>query len=142
MSDAINAIRSFNRFYTNILGLHERHLLNSHFTLAEVRVMYEVMQATQVTASDLTTALNIDKGYLSRIIKKLEKHGLIHRTPAAHDRRKALIEMTPAGQQQFTQLNQASNQQIAELTQALEPSTMRSLVKHMEAIKSILGEAR
>ncbi len=138
MKNAIHAIRSFNRFYTNILGLHERHLLNSQFTLAEVRVMYEVMQAKSITASELIAVLNMDKGYLSRIIKKLEKHGLINRQVSTLDGRSFTIKMTATGRQAFSILNKASSAQIADLTQSLDESALTDLIKHMHAIKNHL----
>ncbi len=139
MNHEINAIRSFNRFYTNILGLHERHLLNSQFTLAEVRVMYELMQTENSTANRLINSLNMDKGYLSRIIKKLETHGLISRQVSHEDARSYTIQMTTEGRQAFAILNQASSAQIAQLTQDLDSAALSDLIKHMHAIKSHLA---
>ncbi|MGJ8664423.1 MAG: MarR family winged helix-turn-helix transcriptional regulator [Marinicella sp.] len=138
MNSSIKAIRSFNRFYTNILGLHEKYLLNSRFTLVEVRVMFEVTHAKTINARDLVNTLNIDKGYLSRVIKKLENNGLISRTKDTIDRRSLQVKMTAKGNLEFQSLNHASNEQIAGLTTHLDQHSLKELVNHMLQIKSIL----
>jgi DNA-binding MarR family transcriptional regulator len=75
--DFINKIRSFNRFYTNILGLLNQHMLGSGYSLTEVRVMLEISKINHCTANALATQLDIDRSYMSRIINNLEKNELI-----------------------------------------------------------------
>ena len=70
-ADHIANIRSFNRFYTRVLGLLDKYILNSQYTLSEVRILYELATHENLTASDLIETLHIDKGYLSRIILDL-----------------------------------------------------------------------
>ena len=69
----ISLIRSFNRFYTNILGLIDQHILKSEFSLSEVRVLHEIEKTENCTSKMLSDTLYMDMGYLSRIIRKFEK---------------------------------------------------------------------
>jgi len=76
-SQFIKEIRAFNRFYTNIIGLLDKHILNSNYSLPEVRIMFELYHNAGLTASDITSLIDIDKGYLSRILKDFQKNKLI-----------------------------------------------------------------
>jgi DNA-binding MarR family transcriptional regulator len=73
----IQDIREFNRFYTRLIGLLDGHLLDSNYSLAEARILYEIYTGKQISASQIVSTLNMDKGYVSRILKKFEKEGLI-----------------------------------------------------------------
>ena len=70
-------IRNFNRFYTNFIGLVNRHILQSPYSLAEVRDLLEIDTAGKCTARDLTGKLDIDPGYLSRMLSRFVKNGLV-----------------------------------------------------------------
>src|SRR5664279_4552971 len=92
----IAAVRQFNRFYTQKIGVLRDRLLQSAFSLAEVRVLYELARdrdaaaspdAAALTASRLAIDLGLDAGYLSRILKNFEKQGLIRRKVGIHDGR-------------------------------------------------------
>lgn len=134
----IAAIRSFNRFYTDLIGLLEKHLLNSNYSLAEVRVLYEIYTAGSIQASQIMVIMHIDKSYLSRLLKRLEKDKLLDKNPAEHDARASLISLTEKGISLFKELNEASNHQIKGLIQHLDPGQQTALVTHMDAIKTIL----
>ncbi|MGH7971645.1 MAG: MarR family winged helix-turn-helix transcriptional regulator, partial [Limisphaerales bacterium] len=82
-------IRRFNRYYTRQIGLLQQGLLETAFSLTEVRLLYEMAHRQDVTASDLATDLSLDPGYLSRILANFEKRGWIHRKPSASDRRQS-----------------------------------------------------
>ena len=140
MNKSIQTIRSFNRFYTNILGLHQKHLLHSEYTLPEVRILFEIFNSDAITAKDIREKLDIDKGYLSRLISKLEKRGLIRRKTADTDKRVSHIHVTALGNQEFNTLNRASSQQIASLTKHLSAGALRELTTHMQAIQSLLEQ--
>src|SRR5215510_488239 len=107
--DLINQIRSFNRFYTNIIGLLDRHFLDTPFSLTEGRVLYEISHTELCTAKKIRTNIDIDEGYLSRIIDKFIKSGLIRKSPASEDRRLHVIILTEKGQREFSKLNDNSN---------------------------------
>jgi DNA-binding MarR family transcriptional regulator len=135
---AVQEIRAFNRFYTDIIGLLDAHLLNSAYSLSEVRTMYEIYTGKSVQASQIMTAMHIDKSYLSRILKKLTQEGLISKTPSEEDARASLISLTEEGMKVFKTLNKASDEQIDELISNLSPRKQEQLVNHMKAIQDIL----
>jgi DNA-binding MarR family transcriptional regulator len=140
MTTTINPIpdiRAFNRFYTDIIGLLDKHLLNSTYSLAEARIIYEIYYGGNVQASQIMTAMNIDKSYLSRLLKKLEKEKLIIKNPSGHDARAMLISLTKNGLEEFGALNKASDEQISKLLTNLNNTDQQELVSHMNSIMNI-----
>jgi DNA-binding MarR family transcriptional regulator len=137
-SNAIAQIRAFNRFYTDLIGLLDKHLLNSDYSLAEARILYEIQVGQPISASQIMATMHIDKSYLSRVLKKLEKDNLIRKQSSARDARTTLLSLTPEGLAVFTTLNQASNEQIDALLRTLPPAQHQELVRHMQAIHTIL----
>ena len=135
----IDKIRSFNRFYTNIIGLLDRHFLDTPFSLTEGRVLYEISHTELCTAKKIRSNIDIDEGYLSRIIDKFIQNGLVRKTPAAEDRRLHLIVLTEKGKRVFSKLNENSNQQISELLRKLSESERAELVQMMDNIRVLLG---
>src|SRR5215510_11983649 len=117
--DLINKIRSFNRFYTNIIGLLNRHFLDTSFSLTEGRVLYEIGHTEGCTAKKIRSNIDIDEGYLSRIIDKFIQKGLVKKTPAQDDRRLHLILLTERGQREFSKLNGNSNKTISQMIEKL-----------------------
>src|SRR4051794_32657555 len=93
----VQELRAFNRFYTNIIGLLDRHILNSNYSLPEVRVMYELYHRTALTASDIIALIDMDKGYLSRILKKFGKSKLINKINSSTDKRASVVQLSPKG---------------------------------------------
>jgi DNA-binding MarR family transcriptional regulator len=134
----IQEISNFNRFYTDLIGLLDNHLLNSDYSLAEARILYEIFTAKQLSASDIIHSLSIDKGYLSRILKKFEKQDLVARKSSDEDARVSLLSLTDKGLNVFRELNDASSQQIATLISAIPVSQLDELVQHMKAIAALL----
>src|SRR5437764_14714042 len=108
----VEAIRRFNRFYTRQIGVLTEGLLESMFSLAEARVIYELAHHEQTTASVLGDELGLDAGYLSRILQSFKKHGLIDSQPSKTDRRQRILRLTSAGQDAFAMLNARSYRQI------------------------------
>jgi DNA-binding MarR family transcriptional regulator len=138
----IQEIRIFNRFYTDLIGLLDNHLLNSDYSLAEARILYEIYIGKEISASTIITKLNIDKGYLSRILKKFDKKGLIAKTVWNDDARVSLISLTGKGVKVFNSLNDASNQQIDSLIGSFPEQQLNDLVQHMNAIMAILKKPK
>src|SRR5690349_5791930 len=101
----IAEMRAFNRFYTGIIGVLNEQILDSRFSLPEVRVLYELYHNGAMSASDIISLLHIDKGYLSRLIKQFEKEKLIHRKQSKEDARSSLVELTATGRKEFEILN-------------------------------------
>ena len=134
----VQTVRRFNRFYTKQIGVLNDGLLQSPFSLAEVRVLYEVAHREQPTAVQLANELALDDGYLSRILRTFRKRGLIARTPAETDRRQRLLALTPRGRSVFASLNARSDDQVATMLRELSPSDQDRLVDAMRTIESLL----
>src|SRR5215217_619784 len=99
--EIIDRIRSFNRFYTNIIGLLDQHFLDSPFSLTEGRVLYEICNTEGCSAKKVRAKLMIDEGYLSRILDSFIRRGLIKKTPSPSDGRLRIIVPTEKGKQEF-----------------------------------------
>lgn len=136
----IHAIRKFNRFYTNILGLLNQHLLGSEFSLPEVRVLYELAHSRDITAKQLTRELKIDPGYLSRTIKRLEKQGLVYRVQSKEDGRSYHLYLTDKGKETFLRLDELSDRQIGGLTANLSTDSQAQLAQGMRVIEEALAD--
>ena len=134
----IEEIRAFNRYYTGLIGLLNDHLLDSEYSLAEVRILYEINTHQPVSASQIMSEMGIDKGYLSRVLKQFEKNGLISKQVWGEDARVTLVSLTAKGETLFSKLNAASDQQIESLITNLTREQQRTLVEHMQAIKGLL----
>jgi DNA-binding MarR family transcriptional regulator len=135
----INKIRSFNRFYTNIIGLLDRHFLNTPYSLTEGRVLYEISHIELCTAKKIRANIDIDEGYLSRIIDKFIKGGVIKKTPAPEDKRFHIIVLSEKGQREFSKLNDNSNKMIAQMIERLSQQERTELIEMMERIHELLG---
>ncbi len=135
----IDAIRGFNRFYTNVLGLLDRHLLDSDFSLSEARVLYEIGHSEHCTAKRLIEDLRVDPGYLSRIIKRFEKQGLVYRVQSAADGRLYYLYLTEQGRLTLSQLSELSDQQIAQMVNRLPLPLQQRLVQGMSMIETTLS---
>lgn len=137
-TDIITDIRGFNRFYTNILGLLDRHILESGYSLTEARVLFEIFKTEDCTANTLCHQLNIDASYMSRIIKKFEKNGLIQKIASRSDNRSNIINLTDYGMDEFHKLNDRSEQQIREMIAPLDENARNEIHKAMNTIKKYL----
>ena len=137
--EVIDQIRSFNRFYTDIIGLLDQHFLNSPFSLTEGRVLYEIQHIEGCTAKKIREKINIDEGYLSRILNAFRKKGLITKSPSPADRRLNIIKLTETGQKEFTSLNEQSDQLISRLIEKLSEEECQELLSITERIRHLLG---
>ncbi|MGI9485836.1 MAG: bifunctional helix-turn-helix transcriptional regulator/GNAT family N-acetyltransferase [Geminicoccaceae bacterium] len=138
-NNQINAIRSFNRFYTRQIGLLEEGLLKSEFSLTEVRILYELAHSDGLTATGLGRDLGLDAGYLSRLLKKFEKRDFLIRRPSADDARQSVLALTTLGREAFSPLNQSSHDEVAALLDRLVTNEREKLVKAMGTIQMLLG---
>ena len=136
----IEAVRSFNRFYTRRIGVLQDGYLHSEFSLAEVRVLYELAQRERSTARELGQALDIDAGYLSRIVHGFVRRGLLDRTASDHDGRTRWLCLTPAGRAAFEPLQDSARRQIGALLAALPETAQAQLVTALRQVESLLSE--
>lgn len=139
--DSINKIRSFNRFYTHILGLLNQHILESGYSLTEVRVMLEISKINHCTANALATQLDIDRSYMSRIIKKLEKGELITKAQSKKDNRFNFITLTAKGNETIAILSKKSAAQIISLIQPLNQNQLEKVTEAMAVIKNVISDS-
>jgi len=135
----IAAVRRFNRFYTRQIGLLDEGLLNSPFSLTQVRTLYELAQREQTTAVALCTALGLDAGYLSRILAAFEKGGLLEKEVSREDARSAWLRLTKKGHKAFEPLNARSSEQVTRMLAKLPPPKQHKLVQAMGTIESVLS---
>jgi DNA-binding MarR family transcriptional regulator/GNAT superfamily N-acetyltransferase len=135
----VDAVRSFNRFYTKQIGVLHEGLLGSRFSLTEVRVLYELAHREQPTAADLIRELGLDAGYLSRILRGFAKRGLISKTPSTADGRQTLLSLTARGRKAFAPLNTRSHGEVAAMLTGLPAARQARLIEAMGTIQTVLG---
>ncbi|HEY2242980.1 MAG TPA: MarR family transcriptional regulator, partial [Xanthobacteraceae bacterium] len=97
----IAAVRRFNRYYTRQIGVLRKTFLDSPYSLGEARVLYEIASCRAPTASDIARRLDLDAGYLSRVLRKFERRGLIRRRTSPSDGRQSHLTLTPRGRKSF-----------------------------------------
>jgi DNA-binding MarR family transcriptional regulator/N-acetylglutamate synthase-like GNAT family acetyltransferase len=135
----VAAVRRFNRFYTQKIGVLEEGLLRSEFSLAESRVIYELAQRDRPTASELAKDLGLDAGYLSRILRSFERRGLVAKEPSETDGRQSLLSLTDAGRDAFAGLNARSRDEISALLGTLTEAEQARLLDAMHTVETLLG---
>jgi DNA-binding MarR family transcriptional regulator/GNAT superfamily N-acetyltransferase len=133
-------VRAFNRFYTRVIGVLDRSYLASPYSLTEVRVLFE-LAAGRREVPDLRAALNLDAGYLSRILTRFDRDGLVTRTPSERDSRRHVVTLTPHGESVFAELNARSDAEIGALLDRVPPSDRAELVAAMRKIERLLTAA-
>jgi len=135
----VQRVRSFNRFYTRQIGLLTESVYQSPFSLTDVRVLYELAYRAKPTAAELGRDLRLDAGYLSRILSRFQKRGLINRTPSQSDRRRSLLALTPRGRKVFAPLDARANAEMARMLDQLPESDQKRLIHAMREIQYLLG---
>jgi DNA-binding MarR family transcriptional regulator/N-acetylglutamate synthase-like GNAT family acetyltransferase len=139
--DIVTEIRGFNRFYTNILGILDQHIVDSGYSLTEARILFEISKTDICTANQLCSILDIDRSYMSKIINKFEKKELIQRSICNTDNRTIEIHMTKKGMDVFHELNNRSNQQIEDLISRLEIKEREKLMDGIRTVKKYISKA-
>ncbi len=134
----VGAVRRFSRFYTRRIGALQAGLLDSAFSLAEARVLYELARRERPTAAEIGRMLDLDPGYLSRILRGFRQRRLIT-TRVAPDRRHRLLLLTRAGQAAFQQLDRRSHDQVAGMLRALPAAKQEQLLAAMRTVEQLLG---
>ena len=142
MSEAIageiDAVRRFSRFYTRTIGVLQEGFLGSTLSLTEGRVLYELGQG-ECVAAGLAQTLDIDPGYLSRILRAFELQGVVRRRASRIDGRQSLVALTAKGRKLFHGLDERSREEIEALIAPLAPPARRRLVASMQAIEKVIA---
>jgi DNA-binding MarR family transcriptional regulator/GNAT superfamily N-acetyltransferase len=134
-------VRRFTRFYTRQIGLLQDSFLHSPFSLTEARVLYELFSHGRRTASEIAAALDLDHGYLSRILARFARKKLIVRERAKHDGRQSHISLTARGHKAFAPLDARSNKLAADMLRPLRVAEQRRVVGAMRDIETLIGGA-
>ena len=135
----VGAVRRFNRFYTQQIGVLQERLLRSSFSLTEARVLYELAHRDKPTASELGKELSLDPGYLSRILRRFKKRGLIRKEASKSDARQSFLSLAERGTEAFRTLNARSSEEITKLLQDLPMIGQVRVIEAMQAIEELLG---
>jgi DNA-binding MarR family transcriptional regulator/GNAT superfamily N-acetyltransferase len=139
LQNRVDAVRRFNRFYTRQIGLLGKYL-DSPFTLAEVRVLYELAHREAPTAAEIGKALGLDPGYLSRMLASFRKRGFLARKTSLQDARLSHLSLTGKGRAAFGALEAKSEAGVSKMLERLSPAEQNQLTGAMGTIESLLGE--
>ncbi|MCF8477520.1 MAG: helix-turn-helix domain-containing GNAT family N-acetyltransferase [Pseudolabrys sp.] len=140
--DHIADVRRFNRFYTRQIGVLRKNYLDSPYSLGEMRVLYEIGHGDHPTASDIARGLDLDAGYLSRVLRNFEKRRLITRKTSATDARQSHLALTATGRKTFAQMERRSQDFVAGMLGRLRPAERARLVTAMAEMETLLdGDA-
>jgi DNA-binding MarR family transcriptional regulator/GNAT superfamily N-acetyltransferase len=138
---AVAAVRAFNRFYTNVIGLLRGKYLDTPYSLTEARLLFELAQQDASEVADLRRIVDIDAGYLSRILGRFEADGLITRQRSAADGRRQVIALTGAGRAAIAGLDARSARQTRDLLGGVRDEDRRRLLDAMRAITEVLTQS-
>lgn len=138
LDSKIEALRRFNRFWTQRVGVLQEGLLDSPYSLTEARVLYELAQREGPSATELGESLDLDAGYLSRILRRFLEKGLLRKSASVEDRRQSILKLTAKGRSEAEELDQASARQAGALLSAMDEAEQARLVAAMGTVEAIL----
>ena len=136
----VESVRRFNRFYTRRVGALQANYLGGPHSLPQARVLYELGQRGECTATELGGELDLDAGYLSRLLQGLRRQGLVHGERAQHDARQTRLSLTAKGKKTFAQLDARSREEVGAMLHKLSDARRSRLVEAMATVESVLGE--
>ncbi|MBL0730720.1 helix-turn-helix domain-containing GNAT family N-acetyltransferase [Piscinibacter sp. HJYY11] len=139
-ADPLESIRAFNRFYTRRIGVLNEGLLGSPYSLAEMRLLWELAHCEHTTATELARTLDLDAGYLSRLLRRLKEQGLVDSTRSPTDARQTRLSLTPAGRTAFAPFDQRSREQAAALIAPLPEAHRQQVLQAMGTLQQLLGD--
>ena len=134
----VDTVRRFNRFYTRRIGVLEARYLGSPFPLPQARVLYELGQRGVATASELGAELDLDLGYLSRLVQSLRRQGLLQGEPSKEDARRVRLSLSAKGRKVYLQLDARSRQEVAGMLDQLPAPQQQRLVGALQAVEAVL----
>lgn len=139
----VQDIRAFNRFYTNVIGaLDYSRQLYAPYTLTESRVLYELAHSPRTDAADLRGELSLDAGYLSRILNKFERDGLIERTASRQDPRRVRVTLTSRGRETAALLAERADESVGALLATVPAADRPRLSEAMDTVRTLLSDGR
>lgn len=136
----VSRLRSFNRFYTGVLGLLREGLLDTRHTLTESRILFELGTSDGGSPSELAEKLHLNLGYVSRVLSRLKQQRLVDAQSPPEDARRQIVSLTKEGRQAFKMLDERSSQQVHELLSRLGDDRQARLMSSLAEIETLLGE--
>lgn len=134
-AEQIARVRAFNRDYTRRIGMLSEGLLDSPYSLTQVRLMYEIAHRGGVTAGELADELGLDRGYLSRLLKGLEVKKLLTRKASAEDGRRRHLRLTPLGKRVFAPLERRQRTEVRDMLAELDGECRVAVLAAMDVIR-------
>lgn len=134
-SREVALVRAFNRDYTRRIGVLREALHDSPYSLTEARVMYEIAHRPDVTAAELAADLDLDRGYLSRILKRFTTQKLLLQAASSQDGRRRNLTLTSAGRRSFAELDRQSQQQVVGMLSELDPVRRQAVLSGMRSMQ-------
>jgi DNA-binding MarR family transcriptional regulator/GNAT superfamily N-acetyltransferase len=133
----VEAIRRFNRLFTRRIGVLREGLLHSSYSLTEARVLFELANREEPSASELVRELGLDPGYMSRTLGGLERQGLVEKVRSETDGRRRILSLTAEGEEAFEVLDSRSREEVSEMLGGLSEEEQRRLLEAMRTIEGI-----
>lgn len=140
--ETIEKVRAFNRFYMPFMNLLGNHYLGSEYSITEARIFFEIYEHEGCNAAYLSQIMNIDKSYMSRIIKAHEKNGYILKEHSSVDKRSYALHLTAEGRQIAENFIKASNEEIADILHGLSEKDEEYLIDAIDTIMKILSKEK
>lgn len=134
----INRVRHFNREYVQLLGLLDRQVFDTELPFPEARLLLMVFETPALRPIDVASTLRMDKGYVSRLVIKLEKRGLVTKVPSRSDGRSKLIQLTEEGRELAQTIDADSNQQVSQLFDSLAPADQAAALAAITTLQQLL----
>lgn len=138
--ESIKKIRSFNRYYTVWLDVMNKGYLGTDFSWPESRILFEIYMYQGISATELCGHLRMDKSYVSRILRKLEKQGLITREVVRGRKGLKKLWLTEAGEREAQKIDSCGDRQIMDKLQKMDKETCGRLCEAMEFIEKVLRD--
>ena len=132
-------VRAFNRFYTQHLGILQRGILGTRFSLSEARVLYEIAQLDGITATEVAEKTALDAAYLSRALSNFEREGLLRRKCSARDGRERSLHLTASGRKEFNAIDNRAQRQIEDILRPLSPAQRIQAVDALCTIQELIS---
>lgn len=140
LSNYTEEIRRFNRFYTRVIGINNQYTDETTYSATEAQLLYEISVKENCKAAYLSEFFRLDKGYLSRILKRFEKNGLIMKSPFTDDKRSFILQITDKGMKELLLLIASSNDIVEQMIRNIPFEKREELIKAMKKIEQIFSE--
>ncbi|HZA59348.1 MAG TPA: bifunctional helix-turn-helix transcriptional regulator/GNAT family N-acetyltransferase [Solirubrobacterales bacterium] len=139
--DEVSAVRAFNRFYTKKIGLLGRGFMGTPYTLTEARIIWEIGRTRGAAeVADIRSNLDLDPGYLSRILAGFARGGLVIRERSREDGRRQVVRLSGSGRAAFRSFDRRSSAELGALLDRHTEVERQSLVEAMGEIRAILED--